>query len=61
VSRLLKKAIRNAEREGWTVRRTGSGHWQWKSPEGAIHVTASTPRRGEDQLRRSLERMGVAA
>lgn len=35
--------VRLAERQGWTVEYTGGGHWRFKSPNGPVVFTPSTP------------------
>jgi len=36
----LKKIIKYAEKQGWRVLRTKSGHFKWYSPDGESIVTS---------------------
>lgn len=58
----MKALLKAAEEQGWTVRFTGSGHYQWKAPDGqTIIVTPSTPsdHRSMSNTRAQLKRAGL--
>ena len=52
---------RQAMRQGWSVRRTGSGHWKFTSPQGMVVISSATPgdRRAMANLRAYLRRAGL--
>jgi hypothetical protein len=37
----LKKLVRAARKQGWTVEQTKNGHWRFKAPDGIGLVHAS--------------------
>ena len=39
----FRDMIKTAEKAGWTVERSRSGHLKWKSPTGGVVFSASTP------------------
>ena len=39
----LRQLIREYQRYGWTITKTGSNHYLWLSPDGREVITASTP------------------
>lgn len=39
----LKKLIRQYQRLGWIVSKTGSNHYLWQAPDGRRVISASTP------------------
>lgn len=60
--RLYQVWARLAERQGWTVDATRSGHLRWRSPSGGIVITAGTPGGGRavNNARAQLRRLGLA-
>jgi hypothetical protein len=50
-----------ARRLEWTITRCGSGHLAWRSPDGTVVFTASTPSdlRGVRNARAKLRRAGL--
>ena len=57
----LRALARAAAARGWQISHLGSGHLRWKSPDGAVVVTASTPgdRRTALNERARLRRAGL--
>jgi hypothetical protein len=43
IPRELRDLAREYERRGWTITLGGSGHLKWRSPAGALVVTAASP------------------
>lgn len=39
----LRKLIKVARSQGWTVTKTNNGHYRWESPSGGLVFTPSTP------------------
>jgi hypothetical protein len=57
----MKKLVREAERQGWRVEPTKSGHWRFYAPDGEHIVHASgTPsdHRSLDNLVAQMRRYG---
>jgi len=57
----MKVLVRAAEREGWLVKRTKRGHYQWLPPQGRVIVTAGTPsdHRALRNIKSDLRREGL--
>lgn len=58
---VLKGWMGAAHKQGWRVRRTGSGHYCWITPAGKSIFTPSTPGRGRsmNNTRAQLRRAGL--
>lgn len=56
----LRQLVKQAEKQGWEVTRTGGDHLKWVSPLGAFFFSASTPSdiRGLKNLKRDLRVYG---
>lgn len=61
MKRDLKDLERIALRAGWDVTPTRSGHKKWRSPSGAVVITASTPSapRAIQNIKGYLRRAGL--
>jgi hypothetical protein len=59
--KLYRTWARFAERRGWTITMTGSGHLRWRSPLGVLVFTAGTPGEGRAiaNARAQLRRAGL--
>ncbi len=57
----LRALARAARAKGWTIALRGSGHLEWRSPDGAVIITPSTPgdRRSSKNTRARLLRAGL--
>lgn len=57
----LRALAQYARHAGWSITHLGSGHLRWRSPDGAVVVTASTPgdRRTALNERARLRRAGL--
>jgi hypothetical protein len=57
----LKSAARKARQSGWVISLRGSGHLEWRSPDGEIVITPSTPSdsRSAKNARARLRRAGL--
>lgn len=42
-TREVRKLIRRLEKDGWSARKTGGGHWVVRSPEGVPVSMPSSP------------------
>lgn len=58
MSRLLRKFLREAAKEGWTASHTSNGHYKWRHRDGGIFFSSSTPsdRRAEKNIRADMKR-----
>jgi hypothetical protein len=58
----LRRLAAEAQRQGWSVEKTGGGHLKWVAPSGARVYTASTPSdpRAFANVRAMLRRAGLA-
>jgi hypothetical protein len=58
-----RSLARKARDEGWTIAATRRGHLAWRSPSGALIITASTPSDGRAYRNTcaDLKRAGLAA
>lgn len=55
-----KKLLARARRQGFTIRRGGTGHYRVTSPAGDTVTVASTPRSGVlHRVRADLRRIGA--
>lgn len=57
----LKKALKLAKAEGWTVSISGKGHYKWTRPDGHAVTTSKTteyPRAQKNNLAK-LRRFGL--
>lgn len=57
--RLLADWVRLAERAGWEVKSTGSGHLKWIPPTGSHVITGRTMRHGH-ALRNAQQQLRAA-
>jgi hypothetical protein len=59
--RSLARAARAARAKGWTIGLRGSGHLEWRSPDGEVIITPSTPsdHRSYRNSRARLRRAGL--
>lgn len=60
-SKSLRKIIREAEKQGWTVKATKNNHWRFYAPDGVNIVHASgtaSDHRTLDNLLAQLKRYG---
>lgn len=57
----VQELMKRAKKQGWSVRKTGSGHWSFKAPSGKTVVVAATPSdpRGMENARAELRRAGL--
>jgi hypothetical protein len=57
----LAKLRRRALLQGWSVRLNGSGHLEWRSPQGNLVITSSTPsaQNAIRRIRHDLEKAGL--
>jgi hypothetical protein len=57
----MNALVNAAEKQGWTVTYTGSGHYKFKSPSGAVVFTSSTPGRSRSltNTKALLKRKGL--
>ena len=59
----LKPLIKQAEKQGWTVKRTRAGKMKWTSPKGGIpYFSSCTPsdRRAIHNIVSDLRKKGLA-
>ncbi len=60
--KILKRWARQAQRAGWSIVPTGSGHWKWVRPDGTVGtITPHSPGRGRSlhNVRADLKRAGL--
>lgn len=59
--RLIKEWMKLAIEQGWTVEKTGGGHWKFKPPTGPFVIAPSSPsdHRSVLNLRSELRRKGL--
>jgi predicted RNA binding protein YcfA (HicA-like mRNA interferase family) len=59
----VAELVRRARAHGWVVQKTRGGHLRWKSPDGKVVFSGSTPSdvRAVRNIRSSLRRMGLIA
>ena len=57
----LRSLARTARDHGWTISLRGSGHLAWRSPDGEVIITPSTPsdHRSAKNSRARLRRAGL--
>jgi hypothetical protein len=57
----LRDMARTARSRNWTISLRGSGHLKWRSPDGEIVITPSTPSdsRSAKNARARLRRAGL--
>jgi predicted RNA binding protein YcfA (HicA-like mRNA interferase family) len=45
-----RKRIRELLKQGWTIERTGSGHWRMQHPNGGIVILSFSPKSERSRL-----------
>ena len=57
----LRSLARTARASGWLITRRKSGHLAWRSPDGEVIITPSTPsdHRSSKNARARLRRAGL--
>lgn len=57
----LRKLVRQAEAQGWSIARTRKSHFKWTSPAGAVVIASGTPEdpRARKNLLAQLRRAGL--
>lgn len=63
VNKDMRRLVRDAEQQGWTVSETRNGHFKFQAPDGEFtYIAASTPSeyRGNRNMLAALKRHGLS-